>query len=75
MSLLDKQEVQYIGEHTALSARKWSGFICKRTSGDTTLSGYEKIRRKKKNVKSCFFYFARCVRKLRYYSDVILSFD
>ena len=30
MSLLDKQEVQDICEHTALRARKWSGFICKR---------------------------------------------
>ena len=32
-------------------------------------------RRKKKNAKSRFFYFARCVHKLRYYSDVIHSFD
>ena len=36
MSLLDKQEVQDICEHTALRARKWSGFICKRASEDTT---------------------------------------
>ena len=34
MSLLDKQEVQDICEHTALRARKWSGFICKRASED-----------------------------------------
>ena len=27
--------------------------------------------RRKKNAKSQFFYFAWCVRKLRYYSDVI----
>ena len=32
-------------------------------------------RRKKKNAKSRFFYFARCVRKWRYYGDVIHSFD
>ena len=32
-------------------------------------------RRKKKNAKTRFFYFARCVRKLRHYSDVIHSFD
>ena len=25
--------------------------------------------------RDIFFYFARCVRKLRYYSDVIHSFD
>ena len=35
MSLLDKQEVQAICEHTALRARKWSGFICNRASEDT----------------------------------------
>ena len=28
-------------------------------------------RRRKKNAKSRIFFFARCVRKLRYYSDVI----
>ena len=38
MSLLDKQAVQDISEHTALRARKWNGFICKRASEDTTLS-------------------------------------
>ena len=32
-------------------------------------------KKKKKNAKSRFFYFAWCVRKLRYYSDVIHSFD
>ena len=35
-------------------------------------------RRKKKNAKSRFFlifYFARCVRKLARYSDVIHSFN
>ena len=34
MSLLDKQEAQDICGHTALRARKWSGFICKRTLKD-----------------------------------------
>ena len=34
-----------------------------------------RIRRKKKNAKWRFFYFARCMRKLRYYSDIIHSFD
>ena len=32
-------------------------------------------RRKKKNDKSRFFLTARCLRKLRYYSDAIYSFD
>ena len=35
-------------------------------------------RKKKKKKKECqitIFYFTRCVRKLRYYSDVIHSFD
>ena len=32
-------------------------------------------RRRKKNAKSRFFYFARCVRKIVLYSDVIHSFD
>ena len=32
-------------------------------------------RRRKKNVKSRFFYFARCVRKIALYSDVIHSID
>ena len=35
MSLLDKLEVQDIFQHTALRARKWSGFICKQASKDT----------------------------------------
>ena len=40
MSLLDKQEVQDIREHTALRSRKWSGFICKRASENMILSRY-----------------------------------
>ena len=35
----------------------------------------EKRRKIKKNTKSRFFYFARCVRKIALYSDVIHSFD
>ena len=31
--------------------------------------------RRIKNAKSRFFYFMQCVRKLRYYGDVIHSFD
>ena len=38
MSLFDKHEVHDICGHTALHARKWSGFICKRASEDTTLA-------------------------------------
>ena len=34
-----------------------------------------RIRRNKKNAKIAIFYFARCVRKLALYSDVIHSFD
>ena len=30
---------------------------------------------RRKNVKWRFFYFAQCLRKFRYYSDVIHSFD
>ena len=30
---------------------------------------------RKKNAKSRFFYFARCIRKIAQYSDVIHSFD
>ena len=41
MSLLDKQEVQDICWHTALRARKWSEFMCKRVSEDTTLKKEE----------------------------------
>ena len=84
MSLLDKQEVQNICEHTALRARKWSRFIYKRASEYTTLSYYrassteerrKKTKKKKNNAKLRFFYFALYVRKLRGYSAVIHSFD
>ena len=69
MSLLDKQKVQDI----------WSGFICKRASEDTTLSRYSyrstEKRRRRKNAKSRMFFFARCVRKIALYSNVMHSFD
>ena len=38
----------------------------------------ERKKKKKKKVEECqivIFYFARCVRKLRYYIDVIHSYD
>ena len=38
MWLLDKQEVQDICEHTALHARKWSGFICIRVKRNDTIA-------------------------------------
>ena len=88
MSLLDKQEVHDICELTALRARKWSGFICKRAKirhyrdrsteerrRKKKKKEEEERRRKKMNAKSRFFFFARCVRKLRYYSDVMHLFD
>ena len=73
MSLLDKQEVQYICEHTALHARKWSGFICKRASEDMTLSGlvYSRKKKKKEECQIAIFFTSPCLHKLRYYSGVI----
>ena len=56
-----------------MRARKCSVFICKQVSDDTTLLHY--IGLLKKECLMAIFYFARCVRKLRYYSDVIHSFD
>ena len=77
MSLLDKLEVQDICEHIALLARKWSGFICKRVSEDTTLSRYigllKKEEEEEEECQIAIFYFAWCVRKLR--CDVIHSFN
>ena len=65
MSLLGKQKVQDICEHTALQARKWSGFICiKRASEDTTLCARSTEERRMPNGD---FYFGRslqCERKL-----------
>ena len=74
MSLLDKQEVQDICEHTALCARKWSEFICKRAPEDI----YDIIALgllKKEERRIAFFYFARCVCNVALYSDAIHSFD
>ena len=72
MSLLDKQEVQDICEHTALRARKWSGFICKRAS--EIQQGLLKKEEKEENqIES--FYFVGCIRNFPLYSDVIHSFD
>ena len=51
MSLLDKEEVQDICGHTALRARKWSGFICKRVSEDTTLSCYVGLLKKEEEER------------------------
>ena len=69
MSLLDKQEVQDICEHTALHAIKWNGFMYKRASGGTI----GLLKKEERRMPNSVFYFARCVRKLRYYSDVIHS--
>ena len=35
----------------------------------------KKKKKKKEECQNRDFYFARCVRKLRYYGDVIDSFD
>ena len=35
----------------------------------------ERRRRIRPNRQIAIFYFARCVRKLRYYSDIMHSFD
>ena len=40
-----------------------------------TRSAEERRRMKKKNAKSQFFYFARCVHKIALYSDFMHSFD
>ena len=69
MSLLDKQEVQDICGHTALHARKWSRFTCKRASEDTTLvlgllKKEEEERRRMPN--SDFFTSRGAYVKLRY---------
>ena len=74
MSLLDIHEVQDICRHTALRARKWSGFICKRASKYTTLSRYRSTE-EREECQITTSYFARCVRKLTLYSDLIHLFD
>ena len=49
------------------------------TLGLLTKEEEEEEERRKKKKEECqiaiFFYFVRCVRKLRYYSDVVHSFD
>ena len=81
MSLLDIQEVQDICGHTALCARKWSGFICKRASGDTTLSrlGLLKKEEERRRMPNRVFFTSRGAAyvNLRYIemSVVIHSFD
>ena len=58
MSLLDKQEVQDICEHTALRARKWSGFIYNYVNERQKIRHYRARsteERRKKNAKSRFF--------------------
>ena len=68
MSLLDKQEVQDICELTALRARKWSGFICKRASEDTTLSRYiGLLKKEEERMPNREFFSSRgAYVKLRY---------
>ena len=50
---------------------------CQKIGHYCATSSEERRRRKKKkkNAKSLFFSIAQCVHKLRYYSDVIHSFD
>ena len=60
MSLLDKQEVQDISEHTTLHARKWSDLYvneCQKIRSYRARSTEERRRRrkKKKDTKSLFF--------------------
>ena len=57
-------------------ARKWSGFTCKRASEDTSLPRYmKKEEEEDEEGEIAIFYFARRVRKIALYSDLIHSFD
>ena len=73
MSLIDKQEVQEIYEHTLHCALE--------NGADLYVKERHKIRyyratsTEERMPKMAIFYFAWCVHKLRYYSDVIHSFD
>ena len=61
MSLLDKQEVQYIGENTALSARKWSGFIY--VNERQEIQHYRAMKNKKKEEEcQIVLFLLRAVR-------------
>ena len=60
-------------------ARKWSGFTCKRASelryDTTTLGLLKKEEEEEEEGEIAIFYFARRVRKIALYSDLIHSFD
>ena len=62
MLLLDKQDIQdmYIFEYSALLARKWSGFICKRASEDRTLSCYIGLLKKEERMPNEYIFTSRC---------------
>ena len=67
MSLLDKQEVQDLCGHTALHARKWSGFICKRASKyDTIALGLLKKEEEERMPNRDFFTSRGAYVNLRY---------
>ena len=55
-------------------SRKWSGFTCKR-GYDTTALGLLKKEEEEEEGEIAIFYFARRVRKIALYSDLIHSFD
>ena len=56
MSLLDKQEVQYICGHTALRARKWIGYVNERQKiQHYRARSTEEIKKKKKECQMRFF--------------------
>ena len=67
-----------IDQQFAFLGAKWEGVMAVPQTHYRARSTEERRRRKirrKKNAKSRFFYFARCVRKLALYSDVIHLFD
>ena len=71
MSLLDKQEVQDICGHTALSARKWSGFILNERQ---KIRHYRSRSTEDRRMRNSDF-FPRCLHKIALYSDFIHSID
>ena len=72
MSLLDKQEVQDICEHTALKNGVDLYVNERQKIRHYRARSTEERRRKKENaIVVVFFYFVWCVRKLRYYSVVV----
>ena len=69
MSLLDKEEVQDICGHTALRARKWSGFHvneCQKIGHYRARSTEERRKKKKKNAKSRYLTSHGAYVNLRY---------